>query len=237
MTWFEIWFEIFVIWFEKDLPPPPFYGPFSGTTRVSQCQKRASGWTLWCTGRLTEADTPTIRLGTTPSGLTSAYLHHPPFFYTPDTLTTAQPTVSKHWRQRTYITANLFSTCGAVVRAKHDWVYEQLKFCFRCSLMPKLHCTNWLIDSHHVFATIKVCRAWLCLKQMAPNIAMSSFYWKSINLHTSINLHIFDTWFEIRLERFGIGGKMGILAKRFKYFSRNVWDVSVRFDLRFARHW
>jgi len=26
------------------LPPPqPFYGPFSGTTRVSQCQKRTSG--------------------------------------------------------------------------------------------------------------------------------------------------------------------------------------------------
>jgi len=24
-------------------PPPPFYSPFSGTTRVSQCQKRASG--------------------------------------------------------------------------------------------------------------------------------------------------------------------------------------------------
>jgi len=37
-------------------------------------------WTLWCKGRLTEADTPTIRLGATPSGLTSAHLHHPPHF-------------------------------------------------------------------------------------------------------------------------------------------------------------
>jgi len=37
-------------------------------------------WTLWCKGRLTEADTPTIRLGATPSGLTSAHLHHPPIF-------------------------------------------------------------------------------------------------------------------------------------------------------------
>ena len=37
-------------------------------------------WTLWCKGRLTEADTPTIRLGATPSRLTSAHLHHPPFF-------------------------------------------------------------------------------------------------------------------------------------------------------------
>ena len=36
--------------------------------------------TLWCKGRVTEADTPTIRLGATPSGLTSAHLHHPPIF-------------------------------------------------------------------------------------------------------------------------------------------------------------
>ena len=37
-------------------------------------------WTSRCKGRLTEADTPTIRLGATPSGLTSAHLHHLPFF-------------------------------------------------------------------------------------------------------------------------------------------------------------
>jgi len=37
-------------------------------------------WTLWCKGRLTEADTPTIQLDATPSGLTSAHLHHPLFF-------------------------------------------------------------------------------------------------------------------------------------------------------------
>ena len=39
-------------------------------------------WTLWCKGRLTEADTPTIRLFATPSGLSSAHLHHPPHFFT-----------------------------------------------------------------------------------------------------------------------------------------------------------
>ena len=33
-------------------------------------------WTLWCKGRLTEADTPAIRLGATPSGLSSAHYHH-----------------------------------------------------------------------------------------------------------------------------------------------------------------
>jgi len=37
-------------------------------------------WTLWCKGRLTEADTPTIRLGATPSGLTNVHLHHPHIF-------------------------------------------------------------------------------------------------------------------------------------------------------------
>ena len=39
-------------------------------------------WTLWCKERLTEADTQTIRLGATPSRLTSAHLHHPPIFFT-----------------------------------------------------------------------------------------------------------------------------------------------------------
>jgi len=38
-------------------------------------------WTLWCKGRLTEANTPTIRLGATPSGLTSAHLHHDGSFH------------------------------------------------------------------------------------------------------------------------------------------------------------
>ena len=37
-------------------------------------------WCLWCKGRLTEVDTLTIWLGATPSGLTSAHLHHPPIF-------------------------------------------------------------------------------------------------------------------------------------------------------------
>jgi len=37
-------------------------------------------WNLQCKGRLTEADTLTIRLGATPSGLTSAHLRHPHVF-------------------------------------------------------------------------------------------------------------------------------------------------------------
>jgi len=39
-------------------------------------------WTLCCKGRLTEADTPTIRLVATPSITNSAHLHHLPNFFT-----------------------------------------------------------------------------------------------------------------------------------------------------------
>jgi len=49
----------------------------------------------FCKGRLTEADTPTIQMDATPSGLTSAHLHHPHIFYRPDALPAAQPTASR----------------------------------------------------------------------------------------------------------------------------------------------
>jgi len=55
-----------------------FYGHFSATTQVSRCQKRTSG--LYGAREVTEADTPTIRLVATPSGLTSALVHHPHVF-------------------------------------------------------------------------------------------------------------------------------------------------------------
>ena len=54
----------------------PFYGPFSGTTRWAGARRELL--TLWCKGRLTEADTPTIRLGATPSGLSSKQCQPPP---------------------------------------------------------------------------------------------------------------------------------------------------------------
>jgi len=53
----------------------------SGTTQGEPVPEE-NFWTLWCKGKLTEADTPTVRLGATPSGLTSAHLHHPPHFFT-----------------------------------------------------------------------------------------------------------------------------------------------------------
>jgi len=51
-------------------------------------------WTLWFKGRLTEADTETIRQGATPSGVPTSIIPH--VFYRPDALPAAQPTVSKH---------------------------------------------------------------------------------------------------------------------------------------------
>jgi len=46
----------------------------------------------------TEADTLTIRLGATQSGLTTAHLHHSPLFLQAR-CPSCRPTVSKHWRE------------------------------------------------------------------------------------------------------------------------------------------
>jgi len=78
---------------------PPFFRDHPGETVPEE-----NFWTLWCKGRLTEADTLTIWLGATPSRLTSANLHHPPiFFYGPDAIPATQPTASKHWRQLVHL--------------------------------------------------------------------------------------------------------------------------------------
>ena len=81
-------------------------------------------WTLWCKGRLTEADTLTIRLGVIPSRRTSAHLHHHPmFFYGLDALPAAQPTVSKHWRQK--LTTSQQSLNGVEGKC---WEYQSSDF-------------------------------------------------------------------------------------------------------------
>jgi len=49
----------------------PFHGLFPGTTWVSWCQKKKTIWTFIVQGKITQADTPTIRLVATPSGLIS----------------------------------------------------------------------------------------------------------------------------------------------------------------------
>jgi len=82
-------------------PQPPHHNRFTALflKHPGEPAPEENFCTLWWKGRLTEADTLTIRLGATPSGLTSAHLHHPPIFYRPETLPATQPTVSKHWRQ------------------------------------------------------------------------------------------------------------------------------------------
>jgi len=60
------------------ITPQPFYGSFF-RDHPGEPVPEKNFWTLWCKGRLTEADTLTIRLGATPSGLTSTHLHHPPY--------------------------------------------------------------------------------------------------------------------------------------------------------------
>jgi len=60
-------------------PPPSYHNRFTAHFRDHSGEPvpEENFWTLWCKGRLTEADTPTIWLGATPCGLTHAHLHHP----------------------------------------------------------------------------------------------------------------------------------------------------------------
>jgi len=57
--------------------PQPFYGLFSGTTRVSRCQKRTSGFMVQ--GKIKKGRHTDHPVGH-PFELTSAHLHHPPIF-------------------------------------------------------------------------------------------------------------------------------------------------------------
>ena len=70
-------------------------------------------WTLWCKRRLAEADTPTIRLGATPSGLSSTNLQHLPIFYRPDALPAAQPTVSNQRNNKVEASKKSVKKCSA----------------------------------------------------------------------------------------------------------------------------
>jgi len=67
----------------NDCPPPPHtttvLRPFFRDNPGAPVPEE-NFWTLLCKGRLTEADTQTNQLGATPSRLSSAHLHHPPFF-------------------------------------------------------------------------------------------------------------------------------------------------------------
>jgi len=78
----------------------PFYGPFSGTTLVSWCQKRTRELLdFMVQGKINRGrhiDQPVWR-----HSIRAKQCPPPPspIFYMPDALPAAQPTVSKHWRQ------------------------------------------------------------------------------------------------------------------------------------------
>ena len=86
-----------LFWYQKHTHP--FYGPLSGTTRVSQYQKgktnldfteaRDSEWRWHQLGHMQACTL--LQTDTTPAP------HHS-VFYRPDALPAAQPTASKHWR-------------------------------------------------------------------------------------------------------------------------------------------
>jgi len=87
--------------------------------------------TLWCKGRLIEADTLTIRLGATPSGLTSAHLHHPPFV------------LLQNWQTA----VNIWQCCIVVL-----WNSLYILFCHK--LFVVLEFKNKLISSATAFITL-----------------------------------------------------------------------------------
>jgi len=82
------------------VPPQLFYGPFFGTTRVSQCQKRRELLDIMLQGKINRG-----RHTDHPAGRHSIQTNQcptppsPHIFYRPDALPAAQPTASRHWRQ------------------------------------------------------------------------------------------------------------------------------------------
>jgi len=87
-------------------------------------------WTLWCKRRLTEADTPTIQLGGTPSGLSSAHLHHPHIFYRPDALPAAQPAASSNSTEGNYFVSIRKLNSAQSAALKHIYFYLCYFSCF-----------------------------------------------------------------------------------------------------------
>jgi len=90
-NWIELWCEVRKKWSQEKKAPngthphtaetnttTTVYGPFS-RDHPGEPVPEENFWTLWCKGRLTEAGTLTIRLGATPSGLTNAHFHNPPY--------------------------------------------------------------------------------------------------------------------------------------------------------------
>ena len=106
-------------------------------------------WTLWCKGRLTEADTPTIWLGATPSGLTSTHLHHPPIFLQagcpschPTNSAKALKATTKQTNRKNYVTGERrkIGQSGLAVEGRH----------LRCSFSHQIIEQNATLSTQHL---------------------------------------------------------------------------------------
>jgi len=91
-------------------------------------------WTSRCKGRLTEADTQTIWLGATPSGLTSAHHNY----------------ICIIFKWQLFICMN---TCKARMVSKHSWdinlrCKDSLTVCWRCDM-------NWLLEMVSFWAALE----------------------------------------------------------------------------------
>jgi len=100
-------------------------------------------WILWCKVRLTEADTPTIRLGDTPSRLTSAHLH-----YLPDKLKTELMPYVRRKCVCIYLLGIHFLTITTTVVFLSKLLNATSKLC-----STSAHSTFWILhkDAPHKF--------------------------------------------------------------------------------------
>ena len=110
-------------------------------------------WTLWCKGILTEVDIPTVRLGATPSGLTSAHLHHPLIFYRPDALL-PRSQQCRSTEGNTWVIFLLFCTfCGYFlwllfrVTATYKLSYCYYAMTIRCGMKCIINAKSWQVIS------------------------------------------------------------------------------------------
>ena len=127
---------------------PPFNGPLTRTTRVSQYQKgktnldfteaRDSEWQWHQLGHMQVCT----------SLQTDNHANTPPLsFYGPDALPAAQPTASKHWK------VHMFTTC--------DWQRQSLPI-LTTPTVQHLVTQFWQMDNFTLWHTCMVDRHWQC---------------------------------------------------------------------------
>ena len=103
-------------------------------------------WTLWCKGRLTEADTPTIRLGATLSRLTSAQLHHPPHIFT-GRMPFLPPNQQRQSTEGNYCIVFRMNTCWKVIDTNTEMAKSSVNLYYCSDFMLSSKICNLLQQS------------------------------------------------------------------------------------------